>query len=266
MTTWPLFLLAAFPLWQACNNEWKTSLRDTTLWLIATWLAWLGVAIRSDLDPLAPYGRYGALALALATLVSVFGARQPTAPWNFVVLGFLAVLGLPLFEQPLDEHWRLDAPRSLFLALVLAVGIVNFLPTRLGAVSLMLGAAGGIELATLFSPGLFPRGIAWTRVVESLLATAPLVGWLTAHTSDTGCKTSILWRRFRDRYGVVWALRVKEQFNNAARHQGLRGSLDWFGLETVEPSSEDDERSLKLLDAILTRFGAPALDVHSERG
>jgi hypothetical protein len=56
----------------------------------------------------------------------------------------------------------------------------------------------------------------------------------------SGSATDQLWARFRDRFGAVWALRLREQFNAAAQNAGWPVRLGWFGLvpKTVQPAPE----------------------------
>jgi hypothetical protein len=68
-----------------------------------------------------------------------------------------------------------------------------------------------------------------------------------------------IWRDFRNRYGLVWAQRVREQFNRAAHHAGWPISLGWRGLPVASCAASPDERIQKemidILKAILKRFG-----------
>ena len=57
------------------------------------------------------------------------------------------------------------------------------------------------------------------------------------------------WLKFRDRYGLVWGQRVREQFNRAAHHAGWKVHLSWFGLQG-EATAEMNET----LGALLKRF------------
>jgi hypothetical protein len=66
------------------------------------------------------------------------------------------------------------------------------------------------------------------------------------------------WRDFRDRFGVVWAMRLREQFNRAAEHAGLKVELGWRGLNRLDgqPVGPDERiASQELLAALMKRFG-----------
>src|SRR2546423_30545 len=113
--------------------------------------------------PLDPT-RYLALCLTGCAGVAVLGARRPhVGAWNFVVLGLLAVMLLPLLETVIAGAPSLDVLRVLFLSATLGVGMLNYLPTRLApaAVLAAFGCAGEIILlvAPVAFPARFPAGL-----------------------------------------------------------------------------------------------------------
>ena len=67
------------------------------------------------------------------------------------------------------------------------------------------------------------------------------------------------WLLFRDRFGLLWSQRVREQFNQAARHAGWPVYLRWSGLRRtareVPLSRSDQEAIVETLRAMLKRFG-----------
>ena len=65
-----------------------------------------------------------------------------------------------------------------------------------------------------------------------------------------------LWLDFRDRFGVVWGQRTREQFNRAAAHEGWPVALHWDGLVVEEGKTPPDAAELVAkLQALLKRFG-----------
>jgi hypothetical protein len=64
---------------------------------------------------------------------------------------------------------------------------------------------------------------------------------------------------FRDRFGLVWAQRAREQFNRAAFHAGWSIVLRWGGLRlrtgAMPPDSSKQEEIIATLRALLKRFG-----------
>ena len=63
-----------------------------------------------------------------------------------------------------------------------------------------------------------------------------------------------IWLRFRDRYGLLWGQRVREQFNNAAGNAGWPAVLRWRGLRLAK--GEVTPEMTRTLKALLKRFEA----------
>ena len=241
---WPLLLA-----WLANR---RTTLRPALGWSTTAWLAWLLTwATRAwDGEP-ARLGAYLGLCLTGCASVAVLGARRPgLAAWNFVVLGLLAVLLLPVAEgwgQP-----RLDVRHLLFLGLTLAFGLTNYLPTRLAPAVLLLGSACGLELYGLGTRDTVPG---WLRPTAGLcLGASPWLAWLVRRRQGRESAVDRLWLAFRDRFGVVWSQRTREQFNRAAANAGWSVSLAWDGLVRPETDGPSEEEVLATLRALLKRF------------
>jgi hypothetical protein len=249
-----LLLSAVYPLGVAWQKNRRTTLRHSLLWAWLAWLAWLLVvgsgAIRPDFD--GPLGRYLALCLTGCAGVAVLGARKPSAAaWHFVVVGLLAVLQLPVaegFGTP-----RLNAVYLAFLGTTLALGLLNYLPTPLAPAVLALAIACGIEIAGLANATL-PEWL--TPLGRCLLGLTP---WLALASLSLRGKAETefdrTWLSFRDRYGVVWGQRTREQFNRAAANAGWPLTLAWHGLmATGEGAAPEPTLVLETLCALLKRF------------
>src|SRR5438552_12944159 len=126
-----ILLTACYPLARAWRANQGTTLRHALVWAYAGWVAWGAGFLLSELRPggaVTPI-RYVALCLTGCAAVAVLGARRPgVTAWNFVVLAQLAVLLLPLAEGLGNLH--LDSLWLIFLGGTLAIGILNYLPTR----------------------------------------------------------------------------------------------------------------------------------------
>jgi hypothetical protein len=182
--------------------------------------------------------------------VAVLGARRPgVTAWNFVVVGLLAVLLLPILNG-LGEL-RLESAQELFLGVTLLVPLLNYLPTRLGPGVLLAAAGCGLEMARLIEPA----SPAWFRPVGlGLLAGGPWTAWAGQwKRGSSATEFDRLWLSYRDRFGFVWGQRLREQFNRAADHAGFPVVLRWKGLQ---PETTADAAALmSLLRAVLKRFG-----------
>ncbi len=245
--------MAAYPLFRAWRANRQTPLLQSVLWAAGAWVCWLlvfaGAALGHE-DEIA-FGRYLALSLTGCAAVAVLGARRPgVRAWNFVVCGLLAVLLLPVAEglgRP-----RLDAPHFVFLGGTLAVGLVNYLPTRLGLAAVFVAAGCALQLAVLVSP----EGAAWRKVAAALcVAAAPWAGLLAVRRPPSANEVDVLWWDFRDRFGVAWGQRTREQFNRAAANAGWPVTLTWYGLEVEGEESPEAGVMAETLRALLRRFG-----------
>jgi hypothetical protein len=184
------------------------------------------------------------------------------AAWNFVVLAQLGVLLLPVAEG-LGEV-RLDPLRLVFLSATLAVGLLNYLPTRLAA-AMAAGAIGcGVEVALWHSaPEAAPKLERAAVFCRCLLAASPWFGLIAIRATPAPASAfNRLWIGFRDRFGLVWAQRVREQFNRAAVHAGWPVVLRWRGLRAERAAAMIAEKEhaamVAALRALLKRFGREA--------
>lgn len=263
--SWLILLTGAYPFVRAWRANRQTTLLPALSWALAAWAAW-GLALFAEslgpgTDPVAL--RFVALCLTACALVGVLGARRPgVGPWNFVLLGLLAVLLLPLAEGLGELH--LTWPRVLFLAGTLAVGVLNYLPTRLGPAALLLGAGCGLELAAVLPGAGAPEALRRLLPVAGLLlALGPWAAWGQLRGRPApAAEFDRLWLAFRDRFGLVWGQRLREQFNRSAAHAGWPVVLRWAGLRLTPgaplPPPEVQDEIVATLKALVQRFGPEA--------
>ncbi len=260
-----LFLSGAFPLGLAWFANRRTALAHTLLWGFAAWAlwGWAGFLSYGTPQPRALVVRYVALCLTGCVAVAVLGARRPgLAAWNFVVVGLLAVLLLPLVENfasggPLHLEWF----RTALVGGVIAVGVLNYLPTRLGPAAVLLGIVVAAELIGLAGPEELAQKV--QPIVPRLRLGLALVPWLGLWTCwrrpRLGSECDRLWLAFRDRFGLVWGQRLREQFNRSAFHSGWPVFLSWQGLrrKAGSPPIDPDTQTVMAatLCALMKRFG-----------
>jgi hypothetical protein len=253
-----VFLSGVYPWWRAWRYNRYSPLCSALAWAIAAWASWAMLALVAETPGgTAQAQRYLALSLTCCAGVAVLGARRPGAPaWNAVVVGLLAILLLPLAEQLVVGANSFGWVRVLFLAATLAFIALNYLPTCFLFAAFVFLAAVGMEfwLTPEFSSAAFPE-------LPSLLGLA-LLPWLALllwqFRARPASEFDRLWRDFRDRYGLVWAARVREQFNRAAENAGWPVQLGWHGLRErgngTVPGMVDHGEYIDALKALLKRF------------
>jgi hypothetical protein len=245
-----LMVVGLLPIGLALWANRATSLFHALVWTLIAWLGW-GSAFLIAGDENAGFepSRYAALCLTGCAGVAVLGARRPHVfAWNFVVLGLFAVMVLPLAETHIIGTQSLGGLRIFFIAGTIAVGILNYLPTRLAPTAALLMLVCSFEVALLYLPAKLPR-------LDGLLTAVPWIAWGCLKFDDSQRSGfDRLWLSFRDRWGFVWSQRVREQFNHAAEHAGWPVKLTWQGLvrETAAPTNE--EKYWATLHATMQRF------------
>lgn len=250
-----LLITGVYPLGKALRANRTTTLRQPLLWALLAWSSWIGVAWsrvpRSGVEE--GIATYAALCLTGCAGIAVLGARRPgVSAWNFVVVGLLAVLFLPILNGMGDL--RLEPAHELFLVVTLLVPFLNYLPTRLAAGVIAAVGGCGWEMVRLMG-WVSPASVPWLGLL--LLAAAPWASWAgMVRRGATVTAFDQLWLAYRDRFGFVWGQRMREQFNRAAHHAGWPVMLRWGGLHvTANQPSPDPVELMAMLRAVLKRFG-----------
>jgi len=222
--------------------------------------------IRAFSEPL-PEGRpetgfltYLGMLAILAGLTSVLGARRPgTGAWALLMIMLFVVLLVPLLESSFlttrirsAERLRLEAPWSLFVMLVAVAGVTNYLPTRWGWAAMLLGFGLAVEISALiFHDWHWNRRASLWSIVSGLWGLAILSTLLVRERTELDGRGTRHWFWFRDRWGVVWALRVAERFNQTAEKAKWPVRLSWEGIRKLPAG---DGHSNDGLDAANTTF------------
>lgn len=245
-----------------------------SLLLIAVALAEFAI-VRLTLDYGKPPVWSGALRFAVACLsfcptMAILGARRPQhQAWGFIVLTLWVILALPALETALlqpDQPLEIHDARSWFLIVLIAVGCVNHLPTRFGGSAVLFG----IGQVALFSPHLpwwgdfllvrtqlsEPKfGALCVTVGMLFIVGAALLAFVLSLRKRTGQNDhlDLLWRTYRDGYGVVWSLRVMERMHAI---ESLAATLGWRGFQPPpnEWSAEDRAAIATSFRGLLRKF------------
>lgn len=279
-------VLTGIPLWQAWHGARGTALRPAIAWMAAAiglgGLA-LAVAIGEPLAtgrPWAGHLAYLSSLCSLAALTTVLNARRPGAAAWAILMGLLVlVLLIPWLEgsglvhgRTMASRLRLEPPWSLFYAGLVLVGVGNYLPTRFGGAALLLGLGLAVVWLGLTHPGWPPERRAWLWVAGPGLTVVAV--WtaeaIACRNRKAHSDLDRLWLWFRDRWGVVWALRVQERFQGVAEASGWPLRLTWSGtvpvVEKPGASRPDDSEdpAVATLMALLRRFAdAPRLQAEA---
>jgi hypothetical protein len=147
---------------------------------------------------------------------------------------------------------RLDPPWNLFFGLLAVAGVLNYLPTHYGLAALSVGAGLALEWAELVHP-------AWARFGPAFPWILALAIWLAEARSSGGEAgrngVERLWFWLRDRWGLVWGVRVLDRFNRAAESSGWPFRLGWHGIIAEGESSDESSAAAEAtLHGLLRRF------------
>ena len=237
-----------------------TSVFQAVWWTVAAWAGW-GLALAEAASwpaHAATVSCYLALSLTGCAAIAVLGARRPGVhAWNFVVVALLAVNLLPVAESFLTAGaLQLPILRLVCLVGTLAVGVLNYLPTRFApaALALLLGCAGIRALVTAPGTGRQHRLILGTGWLA--LAFTPWIAYASAGGGNAAASEfDRIWLEFRNRFGLFWSQRLREQFNRSAAHAGWPVILRWQGLRLLPgsppPEAETQTQILATLRASL---------------
>lgn len=211
-------------------------LRGTTLlaalfWAVIAW-SFMGLRLLMPLES-QTYLHYVSGVLIVVPVLAALGAKRPqNGAWQFIVLTLVGVLLLPVLQGwaygDLVPHVH-----PLFRWLVIGhvvLGVGNYIVTRYWLSAFLFGCgAARIEISQ--------RSTIWTAwddgVFESLVyfMIALVCAWIVSRrAAKRGLGLQHLWRNFRDAYGAVWALRVAERLNAAAKQHGWPVEFTWGGI------------------------------------
>jgi hypothetical protein len=248
-----------------------TTLMGPWVWAVGSLVAWaaaeLAVGFSLVGSGIGESLEFAALGLSFCPVVAVLGAKRPQhAAWNCVVVSLWAIVALPaaenLFLHP-GQRLSLGDARTWFLWILIALELINYLPTRFAIAALLLAAGQIVSLApylAVIHRPLFEGGplVGLVLVVGALLA-----GWVAGQRdASTANELDRTWLDFRDAFGLLWGLRLQERINAVAQQSGWDVDLTWRGFrsqatgQVVKSFSPDVKTGLRTaMTGVLRRFG-----------
>jgi hypothetical protein len=253
-------------------------------WVGLVWLSWMvNLALAAMPHSIICQNRtvadiqwYLAAVLALTPPIAILGARRPTSRvWTwFVVIPLVFVFSWPVVAalRPLHNAgaFTLEEPIVVGYVLVLVMGAGNYIGLRF-SLSAFLWIAGNLLIVLPLCPATAGWAPASPTGPDCGALCLIAAGWLAdrqvARRNSRRVRLPLdgVWSDFRDLFGIVWARRVQERFNEEARRSGAAARLGMHGLEDaagnpfagdVEPTAlAAAETSLRWL---LQKFVEPA--------
>jgi hypothetical protein len=217
--------------------------------------------------------RFAVAAMTLCPLIAVLGAKRPQdRGWQWVVGALWLILIWPAAQtlaNPAGPEFEIFLPWKIFIVALIAMGPLNYLPTRHWLASLFV--AGGQFL--MFSKFLgIEQPEAWLAVATFCFCVASLLV-LIRHKSHAPTNATLplqtdRWLGFRDAYGAFWGLRIMQRVNETAALRNWPVELTWSGFgkvnsvaglsEAGEPRSETSATIVteidQTLNTLLRRF------------
>jgi hypothetical protein len=238
------------------------------------------IAWRADaLDPLtASLARYATAVSSFCPLMAVLGAKRPQhRGWQWIVLSLWVVMLVPVMQSVAarsGNRLELFAAWRMLIAALIAMGLLNYLPTRYAVAAALLA----VGQTLLLGPFLFQTadGLQWREGgVAVILAATALVYVQSrrrpAPASPGQRECELLgrynerWFAMRDGWGAFWGLRVLQRVNQTADLSRWPVRLHWReGFAPLAATGEAPGGSTvdapttahiqQTMDAVLRRF------------
>lgn len=264
-----LSMYGGFSLWRLRPYIVGTSLTGAWLWCVAAGCGWSLAAVLGATNPdslrLASM-RWLVLVLSFAPFVSRLGAKRPQdRAWHWVVLSFVVVFGLPAWRALLlDRAFQPSGWQDAFVVAIVALQVADTVATRLALPALLLGAAQII---------LHPAPVWWDisgRLGDVEILTSLLLAVLATSMTAREFRRCIryahgwsrVWLEWRDRFGVLWSLRLMQRFNEDIRRVGTAVQLTWHGFrfdsnERMQEADTLPEGAVHVFENLARRFVDP---------
>lgn len=248
-----LVLVVLFKAWRDLRT---TTLTTATCWAIAGVGVWITAFVSESLLEVFSAGTrdllwYLAAVVCVCPPIAVLGARRPgAAAWGFfVLLPLLLVLLWPAAAS--TRVWRvgvpleLEEPALVAFSVVLIMGCGNYFGTKFTLPSLLYFVSIAWLMASMSASAPdFLRHQTQARYWASILLgiAAGLARLRSGTASTTGDAWNRVWLDFTDTFGLVWAKRVLDRVNEAARYEQWAATVAWHGI-VWRPDCPEAERT-----------------------
>ena len=194
---------------------------------------------------------YWTAVLLCCPLISILGSRRPTSRvWNtFIILPLIAVLSWPavtvLTRFPELHPLDVQLPVLMGFALVIIMGVGNFLGTRYGVSVFLLAVSQGLILWTVSNFFTSSQISVSTirRIAALLLCISTTLGfWQSMRPTADESRFDRLWFDFRDVFGIVWSIRIQDRINATADKEQWTVRLGPEGFNWDKNTTEDKRR------------------------
>lgn len=227
---------------------WAWSLMAVTAWT-AVWLAAKLTSVSNNVG-IVDQLWYAVAILTPTPLLAVLGARRPRVnTWNaFVLLPYVIVFGVPAIHAwSGDGHistLQVEPPFVFGYLFVIVMGTGNYFGTKYTGAGLCLGVALLLLFAPYSSavPESFPDKTTSREWATGLLAVGVVWAYWKSQSKyvPTG-EYDRLWLDFRDRFGIVWAKRVMDRWNKAAKTGQWNVQLELYGIVSLSNHLVDEQ-------------------------
>jgi hypothetical protein len=252
-----------------------TTLTAPALWAVASLaaigiveacLAWRGAAV----EPLtASLWRYAAAVSTFCPVMAVLGAKRPQdGAWQWVVLSLWIILLVPAGQAMAansGDRLELFSAWRLLIGGLIAMGLLNYLPTRHAAAAILLAIGQSLLFAPFFGAA---DSLAWRRVgMMGVLGAAALVlessrrrARLTSGDAESTPFNQLneRWFALRDGWGAFWGLRILQRVNQSAELGRWPMGLAWWdGFSTPATTTDSKELAQQIqqtFESLLWRF------------
>ena len=247
-----------------------TTLTAPCIWIAISAACLAGLALVEMTQPAETISmsalRFAVAASTLCPLVAVLGAKRPQdRGWQWIVLSLWLIVVWPAAQalaHPAGPRVELFTPWKMFLAGLVAMGPLNYLPTRHWLASMLVAAGQLILLSdylgiSTLNEWQLPSALACFAIAAMTVALRRKEHGMTEQTLKDDTER---WLRFRDGFGAFWAIRVMQRVNETAGLRNWPVRLAWTGFEsaTGEKSPElnkvQNEEIEQTFDTLLRRF------------